>query len=466
MSAAQKITGSSVDCTELVARLRASFRTDRTRPIGWRKAQLRRLLDMLGENEDRIVDALKADLGRPKAEGVLGEIQYLQSEIEDALKHLADWMEPEYCSTPMFVMPATAWRKPEPLGVVLVIAPWNYPIQLALAPLIGALSAGNCVVLKPSEVTVASSALLAELIPRYLDPECVAVVEGGVKEATALLEQRWDHIFYTGGERVGKIVMTAAAKHLTPVTLELGGKSPCIVDESANIKVSARRIIWGKKLNAGQTCIAPDYVLVTEAAKQPLIAAMKATISEFFPGDPKDSPDYSRIVNEHHFDRLCALMKDGTVIAGGETDRETRYIAPTLLDEVSPDAPLMREEIFGPLLPIVTVKDTDEAIDFVNDRAKPLALYVFTKDKRIQDRVLSRTSSGGACVNDVVQHFFVDGLGFGGVGTSGQGAYHGKHSFDVFSHFKGVLDKATFVDPSMRYPPYNDRQLKLLRFLM
>jgi aldehyde dehydrogenase (NAD+) len=466
MSAAQKITVSTLDAAALVGRLRASFRTDRTRPIGWRRTQLRRLNDLLVENEDRIVAALAADLGRPRPEAVLGEIQYVKSEIQDTLRHLADWMEPEYVSAPLFVQPATAYRAPEPLGVVLVIAPWNYPILLALGPVVGALAAGNCLVLKPSEVTEQSSALLAELLPRYLDPECIAVVEGGATESTALLEQRWDHIFFTGGERVGKIVMTAAAKHLTPVTLELGGKSPCIVDDTANMKVSARRILWGKKLNAGQTCIAPDYVLVTESAKARLVEALEATMAEFFGSDVQASADYSRIVNDHHFDRLVTLMKDGRVLAGGQTDRATRYIAPTLLDEVSLDAPLMREEIFGPLLPILTVKDLDEAIALVNDRPKPLALYVFSKDKAAVERVLGRTSSGGACVNDTVQHFFVGGLGFGGVGPSGVGRYHGKHSFDVFSHWKGVLDKPTYVDPSLRYPPYSENQLKLLRFIM
>jgi len=466
MSAAQSITPAAVDAPTLVSSLRASFGTGRTRPIGWRRAQLRRLRDLITENEDRIAGVLNEDLGRPRYEGILAEAHFVVSEIDHMLDHLADWMEPEFVSSPLALQPATAYSKAEPLGVVLVISPWNYPIQLALAPMIGALGAGNCVVLKPSEVAPASSALLAELVPRYLDTECVAVVEGAVPETTALLEQRWDHIFFTGGERVGKVVMTAAAKHLTPVTLELGGKSPCIVDETTNYKVAARRIMWGKCLNAGQTCIAPDYVLVTEAAKAPLVAALKDALSSFFKGDSKASGDYSRIVSDRHFDRLVTLMANGTVLAGGESDKESRYIAPTLLDDVALDAPLMQEEIFGPLLPIVTVKSVADAIEVVNSRAKPLALYVFSSKSKVVDQVLDQTSSGGACVNDVVNHFLVPDLPFGGVGTSGQGAYHGKHSFDVFSHRKGVFNKPTWVDPSLRYPPYTDNQLKLVRFLL
>ncbi|MCO4770005.1 MAG: aldehyde dehydrogenase family protein [Deltaproteobacteria bacterium] len=466
MSAAAKITTSSVDAAQVVSELRATFRTGRTKPIGWRKAQLRRFRDMVKENEDRMAQALKEDLGRPHYEAILAEVHYLLSEAEEAIDAVADWMEPVYTSAPLALQPGTAYIKPEPLGVVLIIAPWNYPIQLALAPLIGAISAGNCAVLKPSEVAPASSKLMAELVPKYLDTQCVRVVEGAVPETTALLEQRWDHIFFTGGERVGKIVMTAAAKHLTPVTLELGGKSPCIVHKSANLKVSARRIIWGKGLNAGQTCIAPDYILVEESIKDRFVGELKAAITDFYGTDTKASPDYSRIVSDRHFDRLVTLMQGGNVLAGGQHDKASRFLALTLIDGVSMDAPLMQEEIFGPLLPIVTVKDMNEAVDIVTSRQKPLALYAFAGDRKTQDFILSNTSSGGVCINDTVQHFLVPGLPFGGVGTSGVGAYHGKFSFDTFSHSKGVLNKPTWVDPSVRYPPYSKGQLKITRFLL
>jgi aldehyde dehydrogenase (NAD+) len=454
------------DAAALVARLRDTFHSDRTRPIGWRKAQLKRLYALIKENEKALLDALAKDLGRPPFEGWLAEIRCLEIEIEHALKDLHSWMKPERHNAPMVLQPGSAYIQPEPLGVALIIAPWNYPIQLALSPLIGALAAGNCAVVKPSEVSPASSAALAELIPKYLDNDAVVVVEGAVPETTALLEQRWDHIFFTGGERVGKIVMTAAAKHLTPVTLELGGKSPVIIDKTANLKVTARRLIWGKAFNAGQTCIAPDYVLVEDSAKRPLIDALIATLKEFFGDDPKASPDYSRIVSDGHFQRLVKMMDGGTVLHGGTSDPEQRFIELTLLDVDDVAAGVMQEEIFGPVLPIVTVANVDEAIRFVNARPKPLALYMFSSDKAAQQRVLSRTSSGGACINDVVNHFLVPGLPFGGVGTSGMGGYHGKHSFDTFSHRKGVLEKPTFVDPPLRYPPYTDGKKKWTKRLM
>lgn len=466
MSAAAQTPSPALDAAGLVGRLRDTFDTGRTKPIGWRKAQLRRLDDLIKENEAALVEALASDLGRPGFEAWVAEIRVLELEIEHALRDLADWMAPERTTAPMVLQPAGAWIQQEPLGVVLIIAPWNYPIQLALAPLIGAIAAGNCAVVKPSEVSPASSRLMAELLPRYLDTDAVAIVEGAVPETTALLEQRWDHIFFTGGERVGKIVMTAAAQHLTPVTLELGGKSPCIVDSTANLKVTAKRLIWGKGFNAGQTCIAPDYILVEESVKRPLIDALVRALKDFYGDDPQASPDFSRIVSPRHFARLMALMQDGTVAHGGSADADSKFIELTLLDDVPVDSPLMTEEIFGPLLPIVSVPSVDEAIRFVNSRPKPLALYVFSGDRAVSKKVLERTSSGGACVNDCFVHFAVPGLPFGGVGTSGMGAYHGKHSFDTFSHRKGVIEKPTLVDPWLRYPPYNDTKKKWTKRLM
>jgi aldehyde dehydrogenase (NAD+) len=351
----------------------------------------------------------------------------------------------------------------EPLGLVLIISPWNYPVQLLLSPLVGALAAGNAALLKPSEVTPHVSAALARRVPEYLDSEAVAVVEGGVQEVTALLGERFDHVFYTGNGTVARVVMAAAAKHLTPVTLELGGKSPCIVDDDVDVEIAARRIAWGKFMNAGQTCIAPDYVLVSERREQALVEALAKAIREFYGDDPRATPDYARIVNGRHYQRVARLLKDGDVVVGGQTDESQNYVAPTLLRNVSPDADAMREEIFGPVLPILKVKDVAEAIRFVNEREKPLALYVFSNDERVQQEVLSRTSSGGVCVNGTLMHLANARLPFGGVGPSGMGAYHGRHSFETFSHRKSVLRRKLARDPKFLYPPYGKLKTRLAR---
>jgi aldehyde dehydrogenase (NAD+) len=336
-------------------------------------------------------------------------------------------------------------------------------VHLLLLPMVGALAAGNCVVGKPSEVTANVSAALARLVPRYLDRDCVAIVEGGVPETQALLTQRFEHIFYTGNGRVGRVVMEAAAKHLTPVTLELGGKSPTIVDDDVNIDVAARRIAFGKFLNAGQTCVAPDYVLVSRARADELVDRVGNAIHEFYGADPARSPDYARIVNDAHFRRLEGLLSCGTAVVGGESSAGERYIAPTVLRDVDPDSAVMAEEIFGPLLPVLPVADVDEAIRFVNDRDRPLSLYVFSSSPAVQDRVLAETTSGGACVNTTVMHVAVPELPFGGVGASGMGAYHGKASFDVFSHRKSVLSKPARPDPKIAYPPYTKWKERLIR---
>jgi aldehyde dehydrogenase (NAD+) len=364
---------------------------------------------------------------------------------------------------PLAQQPGRATVHREPYGVVLVIAPWNYPIHLLLLPMVGAIAAGNAVVGKPSEVAARTSATLARLVPEYLDPEAVAAVEGGVAETQALLAERFDYVFYTGNGRVGRIVMAAAAEHLIPVTLELGGKSPVIVDESANIEVAARRIAFGKFLNAGQTCVAPDYALVTRTREAELVQQLGRAIREFYGPDPAASPDYARIVNDAHFRRLEQLLAGTTPAIGGETNAAGRYVAPTVLRDVSPEAPVMADEIFGPILPVLTVTDVDEAIRFVNDRDRPLALYVFAESAAVQQRVLERTSSGGVCVNATVLHVAVPTLPFGGVGASGMGAYHGKTSFDTFSHRKSVLDRPTRIDPKLAYPPYTKVKERLVR---
>jgi aldehyde dehydrogenase (NAD+) len=450
----------------IVERLRRAFDSGRTRGIEWRLRQLNQFAAMMLENEEAMLDALAADLGKPRFEGWGGETQYVVGEIKYMRKSLAKWMRPKRVSTPIIAQPGRAKIIAEPLGLVLIIAPWNYPIQLALAPMVGALAAGNAVVLKPSEVAPASSALLGQLVPKYFDPECVAVVEGGVPETTRLLAERWDHIFYTGNGAVGRIVMEAAAKHLTPVTLELGGKSPCIVDEDVDMEVAARRIVWGKFFNTGQTCIAPDYVLVHESRETELCERMKAVVREFYGENPKASPDYGRIINERHHARLSKLIASGEVVVGGETDAAEKFIAPTILRKVDPGSPVMADEIFGPILPVLTVKSIDAAIDFVNARPKPLALYMFTRNKDRANAVLGRTSSGGACINDALQHLLPHELPFGGVGPSGMGAYHGRTTFDTFSHHKSVLEKATFTDPALRYPPYTPGKTKWAKRLV
>ncbi len=349
--------------------------------------------------------------------------------------------------------------------MVLVIGAWNYPINLLLAPLVGALAGGNAAVLKPSEISVHTAALMADLVPRYLDPEAVSVVEGAAEETQALLGERFDLIFFTGGGRVCQIVLEKAAKHLTPVVLELGGKSPCLVDRDASLEVAARRIAWGRFSNAGQTCVAPDYVLVHEAVELELLAHLRAAVTAFYGHDPRKSPDYCRIVNDRNFERLSKLLRDGEVVCGGKAEAEERYIAPTILRGVSPKAPVMQDEIFGPILPVLTVPSMNAAIEFVTDRPKPLALYLFSNDEATQRKVIDQTSSGNVCINDVIMHMVVPELPFGGVGDSGMGRYHGQWSFETFTHRKGVLAKSTHLDIPVRYPPYTDGHLALMKLI-
>jgi aldehyde dehydrogenase (NAD+) len=452
---------------DIVARLRATFDSGRTRPLASRLQQLDGLAQFLRERERDIQDALHQDLGRPPLEAFTGDIAHPQSDLTYILKHLASWIRPERVRTPLVVQPGKSYIQREPLGVVLIIGPWNYPVQLALVPLIGALAAGNCAVVKPSEVAPATSALLAEALPQYVDPDCVSIVEGGVAETTALLAERFDYIFYTGNGAVGRIVMEAAAKHLTPITLELGGKSPCVVDRNTDLDVAARRIVWGKFYNAGQTCVAPDYLLVHEAIEDELLGRLKQTVREFYGDDPRSSPDYGRVVNARHHRRLMTLLPgSGEVVTGGEADEPERYLAPTILRNVSPDAPVMADEIFGPILPVLRVHSIDEAIAFVNARPKPLALYLFTQDGEVQRQVLDRTSSGGVLVNHISLHVGVPSLPFGGVGASGMGAYHGRASFETFSHRKSVLVKPTWLDPRLVYPPYTETKKKWIKRLL
>lgn len=454
----------TTEYARLVARLRSTFATGRTRDLKWRRAQLDAMKRMLDDNEDAIARALHDDLAKPPLEVFLGETALLYSEIRHARARLERWARPQKVDTPLVAQPGTSFIVPEPLGIALIIGPWNYPVQLVLAPLIAAIAAGNCAVIKPSEITPAASRLLAEMVPDYLDRDAVAVVQGAVPETTALLEQRWDHVFYTGGAAVGKIVMKAAAEHLTPVTLELGGKSPAIVDAGADLKSAARRIAWGKTLNAGQTCIAPDYVLVTPEQKQPLIDALGRCFDQMLGDEPLASDDYAAVVNERHFERLSALLAQGRPVIGGRTDVKTRRIEPTVLLDVDLAADVMREEIFGPILPVVEVEDLDAAIEFVRRGDKPLSAYLFTRSKASERRFLAELACGSVAINDVMMFMSVPGLPFGGVGKSGMGRYHGKAGFDTFSHLKSVIRRGRFPEITIRFAPYTELKKKLLKW--
>lgn len=439
---------------ETVAALRAAFDAGTIRSRSHRRSQLEALDHMLIQHAEEFTAALEADLGKPAVESRITEIAVLTGEIEGMLKNLDHWTASKQVSVPMVLQPARARIDVQPLGVVLVIAPWNYPLQLSLAPAIGAIAAGNAVVIKPSEIAPATSAAMARLIPRYLDPRSVRVVEGGVDVTTDLLEQRFDHIFYTGNGTVGRVVMRAAAEHLTPVTLELGGKSPTWVDDTTDLAVAARRIAWGRFINAGQTCVAPDYVLTTPDVADTLITHLSDAIATFYGPDAAASPSFGKIVSDKHFERLTRLLT-GDIVIGGEHDAARRSIAPTVI-RADADHPAMQEEIFGPILPIITVADAHEAVAFVNARPRPLALYVFSEDPWVRDVFTDQTTSGAIGFNVPIAHLTVPGLPFGGVGDSGMGNYHGRHSITTFSHRRAVLTKPLHPDTmQVTYPPYS-----------
>ncbi|MEO9127146.1 MAG: aldehyde dehydrogenase [Microcoleus sp.] len=438
--------------SDIIRQQRQFFATGKTKDVDFRIEQLKHLKSAIASNQSRIVDAVKADLNRPEYEAYF-EIAAI-AEVNYAIKNVKSWAKPKKVPTSIDQFPASARIYPEPLGVVLIIGPWNYPFQLMISPLVGAIAAGNCAILKPSEIASHTSEVVADMISKTFDPAYICAIEGGVETSKQLLAEKFDHIFFTGGTKIGKIVMEAAAKHLTPVTLELGGKSPCIVDSDIQIEYTAKRIAWGKFINAGQTCIAPDYLLVDKKVKPALMQAIKAALHEFYGDDPHQSPDYSRIINQHHFGRLSEFIKDGEIVAGGQTNAEDKYIAPTVIDKVSWDSPVMQDEIFGPILPVLEYEELGEAIAQINARPKPLALYLFSKDKEKQQRLLRETSSGGVCINDTVMQVGVTTLPFGGVGDSGIGSYHGKASFDTFSHQKSVLQKSFLFDLKWRYAPY------------
>lgn len=445
-------------------RLRTTYNSGLTRPVAWRKQQLQQLQQMLDEHESELLQALQQDLGKSSAEGWLTELGFLKSDIKHTLHYLRKWVKPQRVRQPMLAWPGKSYLHPEPLGVVLIIGAWNYPLQLLLSPLVAALAAGNCAIVKPSELSPKTAELIERLLPDYLAAEAVQVVTGGADVASELLQHRFDHIMYTGGGRVGKIVMRAAAEHLTPVTLELGGKSPAVVLADANIAVAARRIAWGKWINAGQTCIAPDYVLIDESKHDEFIAALKQSCEDFFGEDPQHATDYGRIVNRQHFDRLKTYLGDGQIAFGGEFDGDDRYIQPTVLCNVDPASNVMQEEIFGPILPILKVKNLAEAINFIQERDKPLALYGFSNSARQLQHLTEQTHAGNQCNNDTLMFMLNPELPFGGVGPSGMGRYHGKFGFDTFSHMKSVMTRPFAVDHNFRYPPYTSFKQKLLRW--
>jgi len=441
------------------------FLNGSTKKVEFRIEQLKKLKALLKDNEKKLFQAVYDDFKKPTFETYVSELVLIYSEIDLALKNVKSWAKPKSVSDTFLNFPSKNYIYPEPYGTVLIIGPWNYPINLLLMPLVGALAAGNTAVLKPSELTPNTSAVLRQLFEDHFDREVVAVVEGAVEETQALLKLNFDYIFFTGSTRVGQIVMEAAAKNLTPVTLELGGKSPAIVDHTADIEITAKRLAWGKFLNAGQTCVAPDYVYVHERVHNALIEAIGSSLDELFEGDAQSAESYARIVNEDHFDRLKSLLKDGNVYYGGQTDRSTRYIQPTILTGINWEMPVMQEEIFGPILPVLPYLDLNDVLDTVQSKPKPLALYVFTTDDKVEERILNKLSFGGGVVNDVVAHLANHELPFGGVGSSGMGAYHGKHSFDTFTHQKSVMKKSFFLDIPVRYPPYNGK-LKWIKKLL
>ncbi|KAK3427619.1 hypothetical protein EUGRSUZ_F03800 [Eucalyptus grandis] len=457
--------------SSLVAELRGAFASGTTRSYQWRESQLRGLLRMTDEHEQDIVAALRSDLGKPELESVLYEAAMLRNSCKFALKELQRWMMPEKVKTSLTTFPSSAEIVSEPLGVVLIISAWNYPYLLSLDPVVGAIAAGNAVVLKPSEIAPATSALLAKLLGEYMDSSSIRVVEGAVPETTALLEQKWDKIFYTGNGRVGRIVMAAAAKHLTPVVLELGGKSPVVVDSGINLQIACRRIIVGKwGNNNGQACIASDYIITTKDLAPKLVDVLKNELETFYGKNPLESKDLSRIVNSDHFTRLTKLLDEDKVskkvVYGGERDPTKLQIAPTILLDVPRDSLIMNEEIFGPLLPILTVDKLEESFDIINSGAKPLAAYIFTNDKKLKEHFVNNVSAGGLVVNDTTVHLAVHALPFGGVGESGIGAYHGKFSFDAFSHKKAVVYRSFMGDAAIRYPPYTNGKLRLMKALL
>lgn len=448
------------DYSSLVANQRAYFLEGHTRSLAWRKTQLEAVKALFTDHHDELCDALWKDLRRNVNDADLMDVNYCAKEAAYALEHVESWMKPLHEPMPVVFEPGYIRVHRDPLGVALIIGAWNEPLMLLFGPLVAALAAGNTAVLKPSEVAAHCASAVARLVPKYFDPRIVAVVEGAVPETTALLAQQWDMIFFTGSPSVGKIVHQAAANNLTPCVLELGGKNPTIVHSSANLKVAARRIAYGRFANSGHICTAPDHVLVWPQVKDEFVQHMKDTIREFYGDDPKQSPDYGRVINRRNFDRLAALLGSGTAVAGGQTDPDELYIAPTVLVDVAVDSPIMQEEVFGPILPVLEIESIDAVIQWIIDRPSPLGVYIFAEDDDVVNEILAFTRSGDAEVNDCAIHPLFPELPFGGVGNSGMGKYHGRWGFEAFTNARGVLHHSTAIDPGVRYPPYDKHRVE------
>lgn len=455
-----------MDIANLVGRQRAYFRTGATRSPAVRILMLDRLYREIKAMEPEINEALQKDLGKSAFETFMCETGLSLSEISYMKKHLRKFSEKKRVRTPLAQFPSRSYILKEPYGCTLIMSPWNYPFMLSIEPLVDAIAAGNTVVLKPSAYSPHTSAVIKKLISAVFPEEYAAVVEGGRAENADLLEQEFDYIFFTGGTQVGKLVLQKAAEHFTPVTLEMGGKSPCIVDETANLKVAARRIAFGKYLNCGQTCVAPDYLLIQESVRDKFLPLLEAAIRDMYGTDPLENPDYGRIVNEKHFARLCGILDGESVLFGGQRCQETLQIAPTVVGPVTPDGPAMGQELFGPILPVMTYQTLDEAISFVNSRPRPLALYIFSQNRGSIRQVQPQCSYGGGCVNDTIIHLATSEMGFGGVGMSGMGSYHGKFGFDTFTHEKSTVDKASWLDLPFRYQKYTPLKEKLIRMFL
>lgn len=443
------------------------FRSGATRDVKFRIQQIKKLLKLVVENENQLYDAIYKDLKKHPYESLSVEWGPVVAEIKHQLAHIREWSEPEYVKTSLFHTPGTSRIIREPYGRVLIISPWNYPFMLSIDPLVGAMAAGNCVILKPSEHSPNVSAMMADMINKNFDKKYIHVIQGAVEESQELLSHKFDYIFYTGSTEVGKIIYQAAARNLTPVTLELGGKSPCVVHKDAGISLAAKRIVWGKFIGSGQTCIAPDYVFVHESKKDQFIAALKDAIGKAYGSDPLKSDSYPKIINQRQYDRLKSYLDNGTIVAGGHFNDATLQIEPTIMVDAPFDSPVMTNEIFGPILPVYTYKELDEVIRFVNDREKPLAAYIFSRSQKTRDRFIANTSSGGVTENDTVLHIASSNMPFGGVGASGTGGYHGKFSFDTFSHKRSVMYRMPhLLDPYVRFAPYTKGKMGLMRWFL
>lgn len=454
-----------MDYHSLIQKQKDFFRTEQTKDIHFRLQALEKLRTAILEHEADLTKALRADLNKAEFEAYTSEVGFVLSEIRYTISHLRSWMKPKRVKTPLTHIGSKSYIYSEPYGTALIIAPWNYPFQLAIAPLIGAITAGNTAIIKPSELTPKTSELLGKIIAKLFSEEYIAVIQGGVETSQALLAEKFDYIFFTGSVPVGKVIMEAAAKHLTPVTLELGGKSPCIVHEDANLKLAAKRIAWGKYTNAGQTCIAPDYLYLHKNIREPFLKILKETITDLYGEEPLTNPDFTHIVSERHFERLKSFLNNGETFIGGNWDEENLAIEPTVLTGISWDDPIMEDEIFGPLLPVLEYEDLSSVVDDIHLHPNPLAFYIFTENSTVQQQMLNSVSFGGGCINDTVYHFVSPHLPFGGVGSSGIGSYHGKGSFDTFSHKKSVLKQTTLFDIPFRYPNVKNGLKRIKLFL-